>query len=392
MKHSDTTTSLIGPIGPMSPISPIRLIGLVCLVAACATEEVPQPEEQLRPVVLTAYTPRPVAATRADSLLLAEPTIPGGGSIGVYAYYHDNSTWTPEAKPNFMFNEQATNDDPSGLFTYSPLKYWPNEEHDKLSFMAYYPYVATAATAHGITPLTANTDEGLPTFSFTVDDDVKHQVDFMVSDLLPNLPQSRDTDNDPALPMNDLSVTDRVRFFFRHATAKVEFRITIDDDLRPYLRYFTLKSLNISNIYSSARLTPTVATGEGAALATTLDWSNHERTHTYACKTLEAYLLLPQTLRTDAQLTIGYDLALRSDGTTYTYDNSHNAVGTDTYVYSNRLATVTLNTLAASGSASPLSEWLPGHHYIYIIRIGARRIDFTGTVADWGENIRTSVN
>ena len=75
------------------------------------------------------------------------------GGFGVLAYFTDNQPYTISAVPNFMYNQQVTCVDPAAdpaVWTYSPLKYWPNEfgadaaseGMDRLSFFAYAPYTA----------------------------------------------------------------------------------------------------------------------------------------------------------------------------------------------------------------------------------------------------------
>ena len=350
-------------------------MGLMGLMG-CSGEvtAVPEAGEPLQAIALNVYTSQPMA-TRADSSLLAESAIPGGKSIGVYAYYHDNSSWSDDATPNFMFNQQATNEGKNNPFNYSPIKYWPNEEEDKLSFIAYYPYCDGSEeqiAALGLTPNFANTDTGLPTFDFVVKDTVKEQVDFLVSDLMPNQTKGR--------------ITDYVRFLFRHATAKIEFRVVVDEAVRKDLAYFTLKSIAITNINNEGTITPTYNAPvppetEGT---TSFSWTATGE-HTYYCKTTEAYLLMPQTLCDDAQLVVNYDLAFKSEGTTYIYDKSGNPIATEEYVFNNRQSTVQLNTLKKGSTDDALDTWEANHHYVYVIRIGAKRIDYHGEVVDWGE-------
>lgn len=374
---------------------PIGLIALITLLVACSSEQQEgEGAAQQHPVDMFVYTSQP--ATRADSSFLAEPTVPVGKSIGVYAYYHDNSTWAVDdaadpkrTVPNFMRNQQAVNPGSDQPYTYSPLKYWPNEEEDKLSFIAYYPYcngTADDGSEHdiettGITPLMHDLGalieygSGLPPFRFAVKDNVKEQVDFLVSDLIP----------DQHHP-NNTRITDRVRFYFWHALSKVEFRVVIDESIRRHVSYFTLNSIGITNIYNEAHLTPTYDSGTGE---TSLVWSDYSNLHKtdYDCKTTEAYLLLPQALRNDAHLNISYDLALKADGTVYQYDGSGNPVAIDDYIYENHDASIQLNTLCVTGTEDLLTEWEPNHHYVYTIRLGANRIEFTGQVVEWGEII-----
>ena len=371
----------------MGLMGPIGLIGLMVFSACSSEQQEGEATVQQQPVDLVAYTAQPT--TRADSSMLAEPAIPMGKSIGVYAYYHDNSTWAVEdaadpkrTLPNFMFNQQATNPGLDLPYTYSPLKYWPNEEEDGVSFIAYYPYSSTAAeiTRSGITPLMDNLGlppygVGLPQFRFAVKDDVKQQVDFLVSDLLPDLHYPDNT-----------RISDRVRFYFKHALSKIEFRIIVDEAIRERVAYFTLNGISITNIYNEGLLTPEYDSGTGE---TSLVWSDYSNLHKtdYDCKTTEAYLLLPQALRNDAHLNISYDLALKADGTVYQYDGSGNPVAIDDYIYENHDASIQLNTLCVIGTDEPLTEWEPNHHYVYTIRLSANRIEFTGQVAPWGQYI-----
>ena len=347
----------------------ILLLLALPLLLGCTAEDTPHKAESSQPraVSFGVYTTKNI--TRADTAMLAEPIIPSDASIGVYGYYHDNGTWHVGAQPNFMFNQQATNSGGMDYYRYAPLKYWPNEDADCVSFMAYYPYVNTSGTAHGLTPQLTNASTGLPTFLFTVDDNVKRQVDFLLSDL-----QANQTRNTPV-----------VRFVMKHATSKIEFRVVVDDAIRRDLAYFTLHDISLKKLYKEGTYTPAydVASGQ-TTLTCTPKGVKKER---YACKTTEAYLLLPQQLDNEARLSITYDLAFKSEGTTYIYDDSGNSVATDVYAYVNRTNEVQLNTLTLSENGTSVTEWLPGHHYIYIIRLGARRIDFTAQVVGWGEYI-----
>lgn len=64
--------------------------------------------------------------------------------------------------PSFMHNQMVKFDGTNNVWTYSPVKYWPNRQNDKISFFAYAPYesdwqngsksgvITSAATAPGI--------------------------------------------------------------------------------------------------------------------------------------------------------------------------------------------------------------------------------------------------
>ena len=374
---------------------------MICLLA-CSSEETTRTAEvgsQMRPIAFgDAYTAEP---TRSSTAYSTEQGISEGQSIGVYAYLHDNSTWSNEAVPNFMWNQQATCQEKGSNFNYSPLKYWPNETSDKVSFIAYFPYTAESPgnpespaypdNATGLQTLLTNEGTGLPTFNFTVKDDVDDQVDFLLSELLPNLPNGTSgVSPSEADDRSELTVVDRVHFLFHHMTSKVEFRIVAAAEVRDAIAHFRLNSLNVSNLYKDGKLTPTYSDG-----TTTYTWTEQSAKHgtadtdpayAFPLNTQASYLFMPQQLSDDVKLNLDYTVTLKSDGTTYTYDNEGNLVPQQDYTYSNS-ASIQLNTMKRTGTDTPLTEWLPNHHYVYYIRIGANAIEFTGQVVEWGATV-----
>lgn len=362
------------------------IIGFALVLAACGNEGPDLSEQHLRAVGFGSYAEQ--FQTRGGELKRA---IPNGGSMGVYAYYHDGKLWATDAannQPDFMWNQQCTYNADLEAFVYSPLKYWPNEESDKLSFIAYYPYtnaeladdpdVPESKAATGLTPLLTNEGKGLPSFNFTVKDAAVNQVDLLVSDLIVDLPQTRDTEGDPGTAFNDLSINDKVKFLFHHALAKVEFRIVADAAIRKDIVKFRLSSLGITNIYKTGTLSTSYSAG-----TTNLSWSDQSNVQDYTFKTNTPQLLMPQTLLNTAMLNLSYNITFKSDGTSYRYEGS-TPVAEQDYTYSNA-ASLQLNTMKLTDTDIPLTTWEPNHHYIYTIRLRANRIDFEGEVVDWGE-------
>ena len=388
-----------------------------------------QPAAQV-PISLQGYTSKPQAATRGDSTLLAYRGIPDGKSIGVFAYYHQgtdsnsdgvidtNGKWTGTEAPNFMFNQQATCSTRDDAFMYSPLKYWPNTPHDKLSFIGYYPYTTTIggdeAGDHGIKLTKDRNDAGLPAFELTVADDVAKQVDFLVSDLLTGLPNGTSAVSpSSAEGRSTLTVTDKVRLMFRHATSKVTIRVVIADSLRQDFKSLKINKLELTNIWSKG----TLALGFTPETGTTLDVTgvpSDSLTYTVVKadpdpeKAInhikDCCLMLPQTLALvydeedpeedlekkklnlaeTAKITISYSIELRSHGTVYIYDEvTGKPKETDHYTYSNT-GMLPLAKLTRKGSGTKIGAWEPNHHYVYTIRLGAKRIEFTGQVVEWG--------
>lgn len=133
-----------------------------------------------------------------------------GGSVGfgVYAYYTGQQTWhayknnTTPLTPNFMNNTQVTYDGTSS-WTYSPLKYWPNNTNDKVSFFAYAPYSTTTSQINAVT-------NGV--ISFEVANTVTDQIDLTVA-----------TTNQVDKVKTDLDQT--VEFKFNHVLSRIDFTL-----------------------------------------------------------------------------------------------------------------------------------------------------------------------
>lgn len=135
-------------------------------------------------------------------------TVEGVGSEALFANMTDPT-------PNFMWNEEVTN--PSGSWTYSPIKYWPNNTNDRLSFMAYAPYQETAVGAtSGITIPTSNTC-GTPTIKLSLLD-AANMVD-LVADMKYDLEQDVATEDPSA-----------VSFQFEHLLTRAAFYVVLGGD------------------------------------------------------------------------------------------------------------------------------------------------------------------
>ena len=184
-------------------------------------------------------------------------TLAAKGGFGVFAYYTGASNYAGTTAPNFMYNEAVTSTDNGSTWTYSPVKYWPNQygtgnvdnkqgsnesdnaqsasELGKVSFFAYGPYVSVAdpavgtaaATTYGITGLTTNAATTHPkvTYKLAKGQQASEGVDFV--DLLWGVktnaaPDTYNTD----LTKNNAGLTSankdgKVKFIFKHALTKV---------------------------------------------------------------------------------------------------------------------------------------------------------------------------
>ena len=178
----------------------IALAGLT--ISSCTNDEVIPNTSVDNAIEFGTYVGRD-AQTRAHSIETAA-TLATDGGFGVYAYYTDNTNFDPASSiPNFMKNQNVTSTNNGATWTYSPVKYWPNEVNDKLSFFAYAPYDVNSIV----------TETGNPVLSFSVPTDVTSHKDLMVADAtnLKNLTKQ--------------STTGNVQFNFKHVLSRVGFKV-----------------------------------------------------------------------------------------------------------------------------------------------------------------------
>jgi hypothetical protein len=209
--------------------------------------------------------------------------------FGVFAYYTGATAWGDvgsSTTPNFMYNQQVTWS--SDHWTYTPVKYWPNADGEKVSFFAYAPYTSNT------TGFSTNTDAGAPIISYTWG---------TTNDLL----------YDKQIDQVKGTVSSAVTFTFKHALAKVEFKIRRKYNSGPPV---TLKSLSIGlytsgtfNLGTESWTSPSVS---GSRTICSTDLAVTEYTAETAQGLGSSMLVIP-----DLKYTINYTI----DGNEYTHNN-----------------------------------------------------------------------
>lgn len=82
-----------------------------------------------------------------------------GDSFGVYAYHRKNGVLPDSKMPDFMKGIEVSFD--GSIWRYSPQMYWPQNEADKISFIAYSPY------SYGDSPMDVDISaENMPVLNF----------------------------------------------------------------------------------------------------------------------------------------------------------------------------------------------------------------------------------
>ena len=138
-------------------------------------------------------------------------------AIGVYASQTHGEFDGSSAMMNFMQNQRVEHDAEKNTWSYKPVKFWPEEPTDKLSFFAYAPYNTAA--------LQYNEKGGYPTLIYEWNSVKTNQMDFLV-----------------ATPVMNRNSGD-IKFNLKHALSKVQLSIKSNEDI-------TVKSLKLTGATS----------------------------------------------------------------------------------------------------------------------------------------------
>ena len=202
--------------------------------------------------------------------------------FGVFAYYTGTEKFTGSETANFMRNTKVTYDGTASAWTYSPLKYWPNNVNDKVSFLAYAPWNAAYVV---------NNDEkgdndilvSGTTINYTVPNTVKDHIDLTWN-------------NQATTNLTKQTVEGEVKFVFQHALSKIGFTRqaavdelspdgkTLDENTSIFVKRVILSKTKVTYDATNNKYTiPQDCFYKSADLelnntTTTASWSNHSTT------------------------------------------------------------------------------------------------------------------
>lgn len=216
------------------------------LLASCSTlvdlDDAGKEQGKASPVavVFQAYVTRATKAGQTGDLTTDILKTTGFGVLG---YSSNGIPFNERLTPDFMYNQPVTC--PAGVWTYEPVKYWPNEENDRVSFFAYAPFVevtpatglVTAEPESGILGLSHYLAEGDPQVWYRTTLTPGKDVDLCWG--LPFLNQAKQHTNE------------RLQFEFHHALSQLNVQIDADMDVasqtttRVYVRSVTFTGFMI---------------------------------------------------------------------------------------------------------------------------------------------------
>ena len=225
---------------------------------ACNKQETPQAPEFNTPAAISFDSYLNRGLTRSGYAGLLDATSLQAQGFGVFAYYTDFNAYDDQSTPNFMYNQHVEYS--GGSWSYSPVKYWPNEygstaisdDVDKVTFFAYAPYVeATPSTGkvedatYGITAMNRNSANGDPILKYIGSFDPAKSVDLCwgvaaaadASNWKINQTDAFQTGLVAGKPWIDVqrpydpTAAQKLKFTFDHALSQLNVQIDADVDI-----------------------------------------------------------------------------------------------------------------------------------------------------------------
>ena len=200
------------------------IIFTILTLASCArTQDLDLvPETDQDAIAFDVYTRSTVSTKAGFTGDIDEASFKVAG-FGVYAYVGTT--------PDFMRNQHVTYS--GGSWVYSPVKYWPNQDTDKIDFFAYAPHIAAApytSTADALA--NANDEDGIlyipgtdatgdPVIVYKTATDPSNGVDLMFGVAAEAHTSPDVTAGLPFLNMTKLKLGEKMKFNFKHALTKL---------------------------------------------------------------------------------------------------------------------------------------------------------------------------
>lgn len=348
------------------------------------------------PLTFRTYTPHTTKAA-AEPGVVSSNALPSNTSFGVFAFYQpgdvgsstgqwgnggSRSSW----KPDYMFNEQVDFDGTD--YDYAPLRYWPANEENTISFWAYWPIELFDATnntgslkfyeSNGTTRYTANST-GLPVAKYSVSADLNQQYDLLF-DAFDNYDRFYNKYGDGTSCTPGI-----VPLRFRHVLSQVQFRIVADGESLPENATIRITSFELTNIYTDGTCASPAASIESTADAEAywnVTYANPVNVTLSTNSTSTSLLLMPQEMAEDTsdaatkhsvvKLNMTYDIEFPAahdpEHAIITYAN--NKV-TDAYLWKEK------RTNHPEDIEYGVKRWLPGRKYVYQIEVGLEKIVFS---------------
>ena len=169
------------------------------------------------------------SATRATGMMDNSALQTKG--FGVFGFYTGRLTYeNTTVSPDFMYNQQVIFNT-NNVWEYTPVKYWPNDNRDYVSFFAYAPYEATPKDdgQRCIIDMSKRYDLGDPWINYRLAENpwstTNPQVDLLYGQQEIDQYYNYTSWTDQQKPNNPIDY--KLKFAFRHALSCIGDEITI---------------------------------------------------------------------------------------------------------------------------------------------------------------------
>ena len=320
--------------------------GLLTALSGCqAEDDAPDIPQVTIPVGFSGDVPETRAAKEYVSA--ADLT-----AIGVFAYFTNGMFSEDSSTPNLMYNQQVKRDPDDGSWTYSPVKYWPNNTTDKISFFAYAPYVDDAASDGSNFAFKGMTEAGFPALTYTVPAVENNQVDLLAA--VPLMDQGYDNGN-----------SGTVKFLLKHALTKVKVCIESKDDIDGK----TVTAFSITSAKSGTLTFRAPDAGNAGDTGTEWTYPTPEATETFMASAIN-FAVPPKGSTMEKKQFATFFLLPQGEGSTFSI----------TYTVPSEASsgTVITQTVSLTGQPLPsLDKWAQGTFITYTIGIEKKQITVT---------------
>lgn len=270
-------------------------------------------------------------------------------ALGVFAYFTHGcfAANVSSATPDFMYNQYVERQT-DGFWLYSPVRFWPLNTNDKVSFFAYAPYVDETVSGGSNSVFKDKSAAGYPSLTYTVPTDEDKQTDLLAAT--------------PLMDQTSESNGGTVKFALKHALTKIAVFVKSNDNIAD-------KKVTAFSIQAAQRGTLTWKT-PGDANDAGFNWTYASPAATETFAAANTNLSIPSSTTAEKVSLATFLLLPRGEGNTFSI----------TYTAPGSLSNGTPLTQTITLANQPLPSldgWKQGNFISYTIGIEKKKITVT---------------
>lgn len=323
-------------------------LGLLAALSGCqAEDDAPNTPQGTIPIGFSGD----VSGTRAAKEYSSAADL---AAIGVFTYFTNGAFSEGSSTPNFMYNQRVERQTGDGSWTYSPVKYWPGNATEKLSFFAYAPYVDETASGGSNPAFKGVAETGFPTLTYTVPAAENSQVDLLAA--VPLMNQTYETSSG--------TTNGSIKFTMKHAMTKVSVYVKSNDDVAGK----KVTAFSITSAKSGTLTFHAPDAGNAGDTGTGWTYSTPVATETFTATATD--FAVPGSKAAEKKLLATFFLLPKGKNSTFSI----------TYTAPGKLSTGAAITQTVSLAGQPLpslDKWTQGAFVSYTIGIEKKKVTVT---------------